>query len=85
LIHDIGIRLKCYAVCVQIRRTKYGFVGHDTCLAYNELEFKDLYENTVNLTNVAKSFIKKYGKSLLIGQEDLDRTNPEIEEFSVFR
>jgi len=60
-------------------------VGHDTCLAYNELEFKDLYENTVNLTNVAKSFIKKYGKSLLIGQEDLDKTNPEIEEFSVFR
>jgi tRNA U55 pseudouridine synthase TruB len=86
LIHDIGIRLKCYAVCVQIRRTKYGFINNEACLAYNELEFKNLYENSTNLTNIAKDFLRKHDKTLLVVQKNFDEINVEDEGgFSILK
>ena len=80
LIHDIGVRLKCYAVCVQIRRTKYGFADVDSSLAFNEFEFKKLCDSSNELTQKARNFIKKYDKTILVGHENNDAVNREISE-----
>ncbi len=70
LMHDIGLRLKSYALCQQIRRTKYGFVDHDSknCLALNGLNLSCLLENNQALSEIAKDYIKTYDKTVVIGQ-----------------
>ena len=80
LVHDIGMRLKAYAICHQIRRVKDGFIGFDSndCLAYNELEYDRLVESTTNVTEQARVYIKKYDKTILVGhsrEEEKDIIN----------
>ena len=66
LIHDIGVRLKALAICVQIRRVRDGFANVDSSLAYNEWEFENLKNNSMELTNIANDFVKKNNKTILI-------------------
>ncbi len=61
LINDIGIRLRTFAICVAMRRTRDGFASHDqNCLAYNEWTFNELYENTLLTTSKAKEYIHNF-------------------------
>ncbi|CAF0720737.1 unnamed protein product [Brachionus calyciflorus] len=60
LIHSIGLRLRTYAICVQIRRIKYGPIDlNSNCLLQNEWkEFNKILEN---LKETNKTFqIKKF-------------------------
>ena len=76
LIHDVGLKLKTYAICVQIRRVKDGFVSADSphCLVYPDWELNKIQESTYNLTKIAKEHIRTYDKTVLIGhtKEDND-------------
>ena len=70
LIHEIGMRLRTYAVCMQIRRTQYGFVSYDSkeCLAFNQMiEYEPLYESLRTLTPLSYEYIRNYDKTVLIG------------------
>ena len=70
LIHDIGMRLRTYAVCMQIRRTKYGYISADSddCLAFNEMiEFDSLNNNVNKFTCLTRDYINKYDKTILVG------------------
>ena len=78
LIHDIGMRLRTYAVCMQIRRTQYGFVSYDSkeCLAFNEMiEYEPLYNSIRTLTPLSYEYIRNYDKTILI-----DRTREQENE-----
>lgn len=80
LVHDIGMRLKAYAICHQIRRVKDGFIEFDSkdCLAYNNLKYDELVGNTHNVTEQARDYINKYDKTILIGhsrEEEKDIIN----------
>ena len=68
LVHDIGMRLKAYAICHQIRRVKDGFVNYDdmNCLSFNQLEYKQLYDSTQSVTQLARSYVSKYDKTILV-------------------
>lgn len=54
------------AICVQIRRVRDGFAGVDSSLVYNEWEFENLKNNSLELTNIANDFVKKNNKTILI-------------------
>lgn len=52
LIHNIGLRLKTYAICVQIRRFKYGPIGlHSDSLLQNEWKDFDRISENLKFTN----------------------------------
>ena len=64
------MRLCTYAVCMQIRRTQYGFVSYDSkeCLAFNQMiEYEPLYESLRTLTPLSYEYIRNYDKTVLIG------------------
>ena len=70
LIHDIGMRLRTYAVCMQIRRTQYGFVSYDSkeCLAFNQmLDFEPIHQSIRTLTPLSSEYIRNFDKTVLIG------------------
>lgn len=70
LIHDIGLKLKTYAICVQIRRVKDGFVEADSphCLPHTDWEFQNIYESTLSMSQLAKKMLKKHEKTIIIGK-----------------
>ena len=74
MIHDIGMRLKAYAICHQIRRVKDGFMSFDSaeCLNFNELNYEKLYESTLAVTETAREYVKKYDKTILVGHTRSD-------------
>lgn len=52
LVHNIGLRLKTYAICVQIRRIKYGPVDlHSDCLLQNEWKNFERISQNLKLMN----------------------------------
>ena len=64
------MRLRSYAVCMQIRRTKYGFISSDSdeCLALNvEFDFDQFMSSLKTTTNLAHEFIRNIDKTILIG------------------
>lgn len=69
LIHDIGMRLKAYAICHQIRRISDGFASYDSqdCLTSNQLNYESLIRSTEGTTLLAKEYINKYDKTILLG------------------
>jgi tRNA U55 pseudouridine synthase TruB len=69
LIHDIGLRLRTYALCAHIRRISDGFASFDKhALVYTDWELDKLRNNIVEVTNLARENISKYDKTIVIGQ-----------------
>lgn len=62
LINDIGIRLKTFSVCVQIRRVKDGIIDlNSDCLVFNEWEdYEKVIENMKETTLKFKNLINTY-------------------------
>ncbi len=79
------MRLRTFAICVQIRRIKDSFAdvttdeNRENCLAYTEWSDLDkLIENNRIITNLARDFIRKYDKTVLVGktrEEELKSMN----------
>lgn len=69
LIHDIGMRLKAYAICHQIRRISDGFASFDSkdCLTSNQLNYESLTRSTESTTLLAREYVNKYDKTILLG------------------
>ncbi len=69
------MKLKTFAICVQIRRIKHSFAdvttdeNRENCLAYTEWnDFDKLIENNRIITRLARDFIRKYDKTVLVGK-----------------
>jgi hypothetical protein len=73
LIHDIGVRLKTYAICVQIRRIKDGFCEVNNSLGYNEWSFENIEKNLNDITQLSKHYIDKLDKTILVGSKKSDQ------------
>ncbi len=83
------MRLKTYAICVQIRRIKDSFAdvtsdeNRENCLAYTEWnDFDKLIENNRTITRMAKDFIKKYDKTVLVGKTREDELKSMNRKYS---
>lgn len=73
LIHDCGIKLKAYAICMQIRRTRDGFVDANdvnNCLVHTEWDsFQRLHDHVIALTEITRERINEYDKQILVGKK----------------
>jgi hypothetical protein len=93
LIHDIGLKLKTYAICVQTRRIKDGFADTTNSLTHPDWDFKMIYDNTLQMTKMAKSYIREHDRTMLVGksrehdrgviQEALKSSNQKQTEYSI--
>ena len=78
LIYDIGLKLRTYAICVQIRRVRDGFVDYKTnCLAHPEWNFDNIYQSTLRLTKEAKDYIEKFDKKIVLTDSHLKAKSTE--------
>ena len=82
LIHDIGLRLRTYSVCHQIRRTQDGFIDYESpdCMVLNNLNFDTFLEKTQNLNKIAEEYIKNYDKTVLIGHNKAEEADKVFSE-----
>jgi hypothetical protein len=63
------MRLRAYAICCQIRRISDGFVSFKStdCVTSNQLNYEPLLRSTVEITSLAKQYVNKYDKTILMG------------------
>ena len=82
LVHDIGLRLKAYAICVNIRRIRDGFMSYDdpACLALNDWNTENICASTQTVTLKAREYISKYKDSVIIGESNDDNIKSEREK-----